>query len=113
MKEEWKENGPEGAVYSTSPSGWMETENFLCWFNEVFLANTRHLNGNRLLFLDGHVSHMSIELIQCAIENKVTILSIPAHTSHVLQPLDVGVFKEVKSHWAAEVSGTILFILFK
>ena len=32
-------------------------------------------------------------------ENNVCLLCLPAHTSHILQPLDVGVFKSFKSNF--------------
>ena len=46
-----------------------------------------------LLVQDGHSSHVSIELIEMAHENGVCLLCLPAHTLHILQLLDVGVFK--------------------
>lgn len=42
--------------------------------------------------------HISIELIEFARENGVHLLCLPAHTTHILQPLDVGVFKSFKAH---------------
>ena len=44
--------------------------------------------------------HISIEVIEFARENGIYILCLPAHTSHILQPLDVGVFKSFKSHFS-------------
>ena len=64
----------------------------------IFLANippARHV----LLVQDGHSSHISIELIELARQNEVTLLCLPAHTSRILQPLDIGVFKSFKSHF--------------
>lgn len=52
-----------------------------------------------LLIQDGHSSHISIQLIEMARENNVCLLCLPAHTSHILQPLDVGVFKSLKSNF--------------
>jgi len=42
---------------------------------------------------------MSIEAIELAQSNQVHILCIPAHTTHLLQPLDVGIFKSLKSNY--------------
>ena len=50
-----------------------------------------------LLIQDGHSSHVSIELIECARANDIHLLCLPAHTTHILQPLDVGVFKSFKA----------------
>ena len=48
---------------------------------------------------DGHNSHLSKTVVDLAIANKTELLCLPAHMSSVLQPLDVGVFKTVKSKW--------------
>ena len=52
-----------------------------------------------LVIKDGHSSHISIDVIQLARDNGIHLLCLPAHTIyiHLLQPLDVGVFKSLKS----------------
>ena len=54
--------------------------------------------------MDVYGSHMSIKLIELAQCNDVHILCLPSHTTHVLQPLDVGVFKSFKSHFSKACS---------
>ena len=39
-----------------------------------------------------------------AVENKIILMRLPAHTTHLLQPLDVSVFKPVKDKWREIVS---------
>ena len=51
---------------------------------------------------------MSIDVIEMARANNVTLLCLPAHTSHVLQPLDVGVFKPFKTAFNKACSNNIL-----
>ena len=52
-----------------------------------------------LLIFDGHHSHISLELIELARENNIHLLCLPPHTTHLLQPLDVGVFGPLKQAW--------------
>ena len=52
-----------------------------------------------LLLEDGHSSHITIDVIEKARANDVHLLCLPAHTSHILQPLDIGVFKSFKTHY--------------
>lgn len=92
----------EGAVPNTlfhsSESGWVNKDIYLNWFH-FFLKNippTRPV----LLIQDGHASHISIELIELARANDVHLLCLPAHTTHILQPLDVGVFKSFKTSFS-------------
>ena len=65
------------------------------WFIKVF-PPARPV----LLIEDGHGSHISIELIELARANEVYLLCLPAHTTHILQPLDVGVFKSFKTFFS-------------
>ncbi|KAJ8931583.1 hypothetical protein NQ314_015484 [Rhamnusium bicolor] len=95
----WCQNTPEDAVYNCSPSGWMESSQFANWLENVFIKHTTKLEGPKLLIFDGHNSHLTIPLIEMACANNITLFSLPAHTSHALQPLDVGVFKSVKIAW--------------
>ena len=56
--------GPEGALYSASSSGWMESANFVNWF-KMFLKQVEYLlkDGPVVLFVDGHHSHIMLEPI--------------------------------------------------
>jgi hypothetical protein len=49
-----------------------------------------------LLILDGHISHVSVEVVQDAKRTGLDLLTLPSHTLHALQPLDVSVFKPFK-----------------
>ena len=54
------------------------------WF-EFFLANIPPARPV-LLIMDGHGTHMSIELIELARSNDVHLLCLPSHTTHVANP---------------------------
>ena len=56
-----------------------------------------------MLFLDGHGSHISFDLIELARSNNVDLFRLPAHTSHIMQPMDLGVFGPFKASWSREV----------
>ena len=49
-----------------------------------------------LLILDGHNSHVTLEVVQKCRELGLDLLTLPSHTSRRLQPLDVGVFAPFK-----------------
>lgn len=100
----WTEGGPEGACYTTSEKGWMEAPLFLEWFKNIFLKHTADVRDKtRLLVFDGHVSHLSKELIETAKQNNVVLLRLPAHLTHILQPLDRAVFRPVKAVWQSHL----------
>ena len=52
-----------------------------------------------LLLYDGHASHISTDVIEYAHLHHIEIMCLPDHSSHLLQPLDVGVFKSLKTYF--------------
>lgn len=85
-------------VYGASKKGWMMATIFLKWFEKCFLQNISQEMPVLLIFY-GHVMHISLELITSAKANNIYLLKLPSHTSHLLQPLDMGVFKGIKTNW--------------
>ena len=61
------------------------------------------VGGYRLLILDGHESHLNQEFKDYCLENKILTLCIPAHSSHILQPLDVVCFSLLKLKYSQRV----------
>ena len=90
-----KVGAPPGTLFMVSDYGWMTKELYLQWFQEFikWIPPARPV----LLIQDGHCSHVSIELIELAKANSIHLLCLPPQTTHILQPLDVGVFKSFKS----------------
>jgi hypothetical protein len=93
-------NVPADWMISTSPKGWTNNALGLKWLQIHFEPKTRPQNENdiRFLILDGHGSHLTPEFHQFCQKHKIILLCLPAHTSHMLQPLDVAVFASLK-HW--------------
>ena len=69
-----------------------------------FSSAVRPSQANKvLLILDGHCSHTrSIEAIEYAREHGIVMLSLPPHTTHKLQPLDVSFFKPLQTFYAQQ-----------
>jgi len=56
----------------------------------------------RLLVINGHESHNSLKFQQYCKENKIITLCMPSHSSHLLQPLDVGCFSPLKKAYGRQ-----------
>lgn len=93
-----KENEYPGITYTATANGWMETKTFVNYFQRTFLKNIPKERPVVLIY-DGHSSHTSIGLVEKAIQAGVVILKLPAHTSHLLQPMDLSVFKPLKQQY--------------
>lgn len=76
-----------------SPNGWTDTEIAVDWIHHFNRHTKARTQGEyRLLILDGHTSHISFEFVQYCEEQKIVALCLPPHSTHLLQPLDVGIF---------------------
>ena len=98
VPDNFREGAVPGTLFAQSENGWINCDIYLEWF-EFFLKNIPPLRPV-ILIQDGHVSHMLIKVIELARANDVHLLCLPAHTTHILQPLDVGVFKPFKTYFS-------------
>ena len=89
-------------LFTRKVSGWIDGELYLAWMKKVFF---KFCGSQRpvVLFVDGHASHVSLDVIDLARENDIILFCLPPHTTHALQPLDVSVFKSLKSHFSKAV----------
>ena len=98
VPENMREGAVPGTVFANSDTGWINANLFL----ELFKFFIQQLPSARpiLLIQDGHTSHMSIELIKLAREYNIHLLCLRSHTTHILQPLDVGIFNSFKGNFS-------------
>ena len=80
-----------GILFVCSSNGWIDHVLYEKCF-DFFVENLPPV-WPVMLIEDGHASHISISVIEKARQSSIYILCLPAHTTHLLQPLDVGVFK--------------------
>ena len=103
----WYEDGslPQGWSIGVSPNGWTNNEIGLHWLKEVFdkYTKARTIGKYRLLILDGHGSHVTPAFDLYCTEIGIIVLCMPAHSSHLLQPLDVGCFSALKRSYGYHV----------
>jgi DDE superfamily endonuclease len=96
----WPDDVDEAWKLSCQPNGWSSNHHGLEWFIRCFEPATRAIaNGGqkpRILIFDGHDSHVTSPFLLHSLEHNIHLLMLPAHTSHLLQPLDVGVFGPLK-----------------
>jgi hypothetical protein len=91
-----QKNGPIGASYKCSKSGWMNADLFLSWLTHFEKHTKPTAIDPILLVLDNHNSHISIAAYDYCKENNIHMVSLPPHTSDHLQPLDLTFFGPLK-----------------
>ena len=92
-----------------SENGWTSNDIAVEWLEKIFLPQTEPdepMNA-RLLIIDGHDSHTAEDFMTICYLHNVYLLFLPAHTSHVLQPLDLGCFSSLKTAYRRLVSDYI------
>ncbi|KAK9703812.1 CENP-B N-terminal DNA-binding domain [Popillia japonica] len=95
---------PSGSIAACHPSGWIQTDIFTMWFNQ-FLKHVKPSQDDPvLLLLDGHNSHTrNMDVIDKAREHHVSIICLPPHSSHKMQPLDVSFMFPLKTFYAQAI----------
>ena len=82
-----------GADDCVTDSGWSNSEVFRNYLENHFLKFVPcHIDQKILLLLDGHKLHISVGLVEWANAQGIILYILPAHTSHRLQPMDVGCY---------------------
>ena len=94
----WFDGLPDDWRFEVSPKGWTSNEIGLRWLKKLFIPSTssRTKGKYRLLILDGHGSHLTPEFDKFCEENDIIAICMPPHSSHLLQPLDIGCFAALK-----------------
>jgi len=97
--------GMEDWVIGVSANGWTTNEHGVAWLKHFDAhTKTRTQGAYRLLIIDGHESHNSIDFRDYCKEAKIITILMPPHSSHLLQPLDVGCFSPLKKAYGTEIS---------
>ena len=56
-----------------------------------------------MLLIDDHASHITTQIIDYCISQKIILLCLPAHITHLLQSLDVEVFASLATAYKFHV----------
>jgi hypothetical protein len=100
---------PPGWKFSCNSSGWTSNAHGAEWLRRCFEPATREkANGKiRLLICDGHDSHISAEFLRHCLDNVILLILLRPHSSHLMQPLDVGVFGPLKTAVSSQLAELI------
>ena len=100
----------EGHIGSTT-NGWTDDKMGLYWLQQIFdrysKPKARNSRDWRLLFSDGHGSHLNMEFIKWCDKHHILLAIYPPHSTHRLQPLDVSLFSPLATFYGQELDGYI------
>ncbi|XP_008558637.1 uncharacterized protein LOC103579109 [Microplitis demolitor] len=96
---------PKDWAIGCSDSGSMTAETFYEYIVNVFhpwiLKNKVELPV--ILYLDGHTSYLSYPLTKFCREKNIELIALYPNATHILQPMDVAIFRPLKAAWSTEV----------
>ncbi|XP_058453595.1 uncharacterized protein LOC131431741 [Malaya genurostris] len=96
MDPKLKHNGPEEGLYKCSKNGWSNNELFCEWLKHFIRYVKPTAYDPVLLIMDSHSSHVSLAAYEICKTNNIIVVTLPPHTSHLTQPLDVAFFGPFK-----------------
>jgi hypothetical protein len=88
-----------GWHYVCSKSGYTNSKISLEWLKCMFDPQTREQANQKpqVLICDGFGTHKTLKALEFCFENNILLCCLPSHTSHKLQPCNVGVFAPLKA----------------
>jgi hypothetical protein len=94
-----------------SPNSWTSDELGIEWLQKIFdpLSRLFTTGQYRLLILDSHSSHLTPKFDQHYAANDIIPIYMLPHLSHLLQPLDVGVFAVLKRLYGRAIENQIRY----
>ena len=102
--EDWAPD--EEAFFASSANGWSSNAFGLDWLRRVFERYTAPTAGHRrrLLLVDGHNSHMNLQFVEECDKLRIILIILPPHSTHRLQPLDVGLFGPLSTRYTNKLN---------
>lgn len=96
---------PTGWGIGLSENGWMTSKSFYEWVTNIFYPwlVKKDIEFPVILFLDGHSSHLTLPLSEFCREKRIELIVLLPNATHILQPLDVGLFRALKKSWSEAV----------
>lgn len=96
---------PKDWCIGRSESGWMCAKTFYEYIANVFSPwiEKKQIPKPVILFLDGHNSHMTLHLSDFCKGNGIEVIALYPNSTHLLQPMDVAVFRPLKVSWKNQV----------
>ncbi|CAH2218130.1 jg1082 [Pararge aegeria aegeria] len=89
-------------VGAVSGSGWINESLFVDWLHHFISYAKPSKVDSILLILNNHESHISLDAFSLCKEHGIIMLTLPPHTSHKLQPLDLTYFGPIKTAYNQE-----------
>jgi hypothetical protein len=86
--------------------GWFTGCIYSDWFHKSWLPTVQRWR-KYVLIGDNLSSHISVDVINTCKEKNFAFICLPPNSTDKLQPLDIGYFGPLKSHWRSMLQGIL------
>jgi hypothetical protein len=87
----------DGSAVSVAKKGFMNSALFLRWLDHFSRNVPEIVQRPIVLVYDGYASHYNDEIVERAIQLNIILVLLPANSTHLIQPLDIAIFKPFKT----------------
>ena len=100
------EKVPNGWGVGRSDNGWMTGETFFEYMSNIFhpWCVENKVQFPVIMYLDGHSSHATMALSDFCVAYEIELISLFPNATHIMQPMDVAVFRSLKDAWKTTVT---------
>ena len=96
---------PPGAKSTSTRTGWMNEDTWPEFLDHLIQHTNCTPDRPMLLILDNLKAHISLKAVEIAKSNGIVLLTLPPHTSHRMQPLDVTLYGPFKTQYSQSLDG--------
>ncbi|KAG5278091.1 hypothetical protein AALO_G00095080 [Alosa alosa] len=96
---------PPGAKGTATRTGWMNEDIWPEFLDHLIQHTNCTPDRPMLLILDNLKAHISLKAIEMSKSIGIVLLTLPPHTSHRMQPLDVAVYGPFKTQYSRALDG--------
>ena len=95
---------PENIMLETSQTGYITTEIFNKWLDQAFVPYIQkrrdelNYSGVGVVICDGFSAHITDHFFEVCDKMNLEVFFLPSHSSHITQPLDLGIFAAHKHY---------------
>ncbi|KAJ8343529.1 hypothetical protein SKAU_G00308580 [Synaphobranchus kaupii] len=105
FKDDFMVGAPPGAKGASTRTGWMNEDTWPEFLDHLIEHTQCTPDRPMLLILDNLKAHISLKAVEKAKSNGIVLLTLPPHTSHRMQPLDVTVYGPFKTLYSRALDG--------
>ena len=100
-RKDYIERCEPNAKMAFQEKGWINEEIFHQWLDHFrhFVPGGGSLERKYIMLLDEHASHISYNVVNKAAAYEIDNGLLPSHMTHMMQPLDVSIFKSFKCNF--------------